>query len=67
MALVRSLLVNPEVLLIDEITAALDSESRGEVVSLLNEWLASRRRGIVGVSHDDNVKQALNGREIHLD
>lgn len=66
-ALVRSLLVNPQVLLIDEITAALDSESRGEVLSLLKEWLASQRRGIVGVSHDDNVKQVLNGQEIRLD
>jgi putative ABC transport system ATP-binding protein len=66
-ALVRSLLVNPQVLLIDEITAALDSESRGEVVSLLKQWLSSAQRGIVGVSHDDNVKQILTGQEIPLD
>lgn len=66
-ALVRSMLVNPQVLLIDEITAALDPQSRDEVALLLKEWLASKRRGIVGVSHDDNVKQGLNGQEILLD
>jgi putative ABC transport system ATP-binding protein len=66
-ALVRSILVNPQVLLIDEMTAALDSQSRDEVVSLLKEWLSSAARGIVGVSHDDNVKQVLPGQQVPLD
>ncbi|MBI5248918.1 MAG: ATP-binding cassette domain-containing protein [Desulfomonile tiedjei] len=65
-ALVRSLAVNPQILLLDEITAALDPRTRDEVVSLLKEWLLSGRRGIVGVSHDDYVKQVLTGREIFL-
>lgn len=66
-ALVRSILVNPRILLIDEITSALDSGSRDEVLSLLKEWVAAQRRAIVGVSHEDRVKQELAGQEILLD
>jgi putative ABC transport system ATP-binding protein len=65
-ALVRSMLVNPEVLLLDELTAALDEKSRDASIELLQEWLAAGRRAIIGVSHDAAVREALRGEEISL-
>ncbi|AFM25158.1 ABC transporter ATP-binding protein [Desulfomonile tiedjei] len=65
--LVRALLVDPEILLIDEITAALDRESRDEVISLIQEWLLADGRGVVAVSHDDRLKELLPGTEIVLE
>jgi putative ABC transport system ATP-binding protein len=65
-ALVRSLLVNPQVLLLDELTAALDEKSRDAVIDLIQEWLSGGRRAIVGVSHDSKVREALHGEEISL-
>jgi len=38
-ALIRALLVEPEILLLDEPTAHLDAESRIRVLSLLNKWV----------------------------
>jgi putative ABC transport system ATP-binding protein len=65
-ALVRSLLVNPTVLLLDEITASLDADSRDAALTLLKRWVCSQSRAIVGASHDEHVKQALPGPEVLL-
>ncbi len=66
-ALVRALMVNPEVLLLDEVTAALDTRSRDAVVSRLREWVASGTRGLVWVAHDDALLKLMPGTEISLD
>lgn len=56
MALLRSVLLNPAVLLLDEPTAALDDRSRRAVHAYLAEWLAGEtERGIVIVSHDGDL------------
>ncbi len=65
-ALVRSLLVNPQVLLLDELTAALDEKSRDAVIDLLQEWLCSGRRAVIGVSHDAEARETMAGEEIVL-
>ena len=65
-ALVRAMLIRPQVLLLDELTAALDSNSRDAVISLLKTWLDSHDRGIIGVTHDEVLKQLLPGEEIML-
>ena len=65
-ALVRAMLIRPQVLLLDELTAALDSNSRDAVISLLKTWLDSDDRGIIGVTHDEVLKQLLPGEEIML-
>ncbi len=62
-ALVRSILVNPAIILLDEVTASLDADSKDAALSLLKRWLASEQRAIVGVSHDERVKQVLPGVE----
>nr|WP_246627304.1 ATP-binding cassette domain-containing protein [Paenibacillus solanacearum] len=57
-ALIRSLLMCPAVLLLDEVTASLDPGSKKAVEQLLNEW--SRREGTTNmwITHDlEQVKQ----------
>ena len=52
MALIRALLVEPRILLLDEPVAALDAVSAGAVTDLICEWTAAvPGRGVVLVSH----------------
>lgn len=51
-SLVRSLLMNPEVLLLDEITASLDLGSKQKVEQLLMEWQESHHTALIWVTHD---------------
>jgi putative ABC transport system ATP-binding protein len=65
-ALVRALMGNPRVLLPDEVSAALDAETRDAVVTLLKEWVGNEDSGIVGVIHDDAVMDLLPGKVVRL-
>ncbi len=65
-ALVRALLLDPDVLLLDEPTAALDPDSRAATADLLREWISSPKRGIVGVTHDEFLRRLLPGHEVRL-
>ena len=51
-AIARTLMVEPEVLLLDEPTASLDSESQAEIEALLRALLAEADRTVVLVTHD---------------
>lgn len=58
-AILRALQLDPAILLLDEPTAALDSDSTATVEALVRRWRgASAKRGTVWVSHDaDQVRR----------
>ncbi|KYN63265.1 ABC transporter ATP-binding protein [Pantoea agglomerans] len=57
--LLRNLQFMPEVLLLDEVTSALDEENRLSVLSLINRIAAKEKVAVVRISHDVNdIQQA---------
>lgn len=51
-ALVRSLLLRPEILLLDEVTASLDMESKQAVEKLLQDWRDQEGATCISITHD---------------
>ncbi|RKN82261.1 ATP-binding cassette domain-containing protein [Paenibacillus ginsengarvi] len=58
-ALVRSMLLEPEAMLLDEVTSALDPASKRAVERLLGEWSEQRGTALLWVTHD--LEQARLG------
>ena len=65
-AIVRSLLMHPEIILFDEVTASLDPEMVREVLDLIND-LAQEGRTMILVTHELQFAQAIADRIIFLD
>jgi len=57
--LLRNLQFMPDVLLLDEVTSALDEENRLAVLSLINRIAAEEKVAVVRISHDvSDIQQA---------
>ena len=65
-AIVLSLLMHPEIILFDEVTASLDPEMVREVLELIND-LAQEGRTMILVTHELQFAQAIADRIIFLD
>jgi polar amino acid transport system ATP-binding protein len=65
-AIVRALVGDPEVLLLDEITSALDPELVGEVLSVIRE-LASRGLTMILATHEMGFARDVANRVVFLD
>lgn len=65
-AIVRALIMNPDVLLLDEITASLDPEMVREVLQVVLE-LAKEGRTMVIVTHEMEFAKAVADRVIFMD
>lgn len=65
-AIIRAMMLNPEVLLFDEPTSALDPESIGDVLSLIRE-LAERGMTIIIVTHEMSFAKEIATRVVFLD
>ncbi|MBL3593431.1 MAG: ATP-binding cassette domain-containing protein [Synergistaceae bacterium] len=68
-ALARSFLAGPTVLLLDEPTASLDEESRKALLKALRQWLeiGADERGLVLVSHRDDRAYFDRGMTLELE
>lgn len=68
LALVRALVADPQVILMDEPLAALDQKSASAVLKLVERWLNSQEgRGIVLVSHVGDFAEMPRLSVINLD
>ena len=65
-AIVRAMMMSPEVLLFDEPTSALDPESIGDVLSLIRE-LAEQGMTIIIVTHEMNFAKEIATRIVFID
>lgn len=66
-ALARTLVTDPEVLLLDEPLAALDAPTKAHIIDDLREWNRTHRIPIVYVTHSREEVFALGDRVIVLD
>ncbi|MEM6457450.1 MAG: ATP-binding cassette domain-containing protein, partial [Acidobacteriota bacterium] len=67
LCLLRALLVEPSVLLLDEPTAALDPDTAGAVEAALRAWRdAAPSRALVWVSHDPAQRRRVADRVVAL-
>ncbi|NRD70244.1 ATP-binding cassette domain-containing protein [Psychrobacter okhotskensis] len=63
----RLLQLNPQVLLLDEPTAALDSDTSAQLVYLLIDWLrGDAQRSVLWVTHDTQDIMPLADRHWHM-
>ena len=65
-AIIRAMMMDPQILLFDEPTSALDPESIGDVLSLIRE-LAERGMTIVIVTHEMNFAKEIATRVVFMD
>jgi putative ABC transport system ATP-binding protein len=62
LALIRSMLLRSEILLLDEVTASLDIRSKQSVEQLLKEWHVQELVTLIWVSHDLEQARHVSSR-----
>lgn len=65
-AIIRALIMNPDIILFDEPTSALDPEMVGEVLELIEE-IAQKGMTIIIVSHEMNFVKKIANKVIFMD
>ncbi|HEY2462033.1 MAG TPA: ATP-binding cassette domain-containing protein [Candidatus Acidoferrum sp.] len=66
-ALARSLVTSPKILLLDEPLSALDAELKTSIIADLRAWNSARQIPILYVTHSSEEADALGERTITLD
>jgi tungstate transport system ATP-binding protein len=65
-ALGRSLVLDPEVLFLDEVTASLDDAAREQVLGLIASLAAERGKSILMATHLEGIAERLKAPWVHL-
>lgn len=65
-AIIRSLMMNPDIIMFDEPTSALDPEMVGEVLDLIND-IAEKGMTLLIVSHEMNFIKKCTNRLVFID
>jgi polar amino acid transport system ATP-binding protein len=65
-AIARALAMEPEVMLFDEVTSALDPELVGEVLAVMRD-LASEGMTMMVVTHEMNFAREVSDRVVFMD
>jgi polar amino acid transport system ATP-binding protein len=65
-AIIRAMMMSPEILLFDEPTSALDPESIGDVLELIHE-VADQGMTIIIVTHEMNFAKEIASRIVFID
>ena len=65
-AIVRALCMHPEILLFDEVTAALDPEMVGEVLSVIRDLVKGGMTTVI-VSHEMGFAREISDRVLFMD
>ncbi len=66
-AMVRALLTKPDIIIADEPTAALDTESSIKLFDILNFYNVKRRLTIIWASHNRDLVKQFPGKIVHLE
>ncbi|MFA6236424.1 MAG: ATP-binding cassette domain-containing protein [Bacteriovorax sp.] len=66
-AIVRSLLTRPDVLIADEPTSSLDTDNARRLFDVFNLYNAKRGLTVVWATHNKELIKSFTGRIIHLD
>ena len=66
-AIARSLAMQPEILLLDEITSALDPELVGEVITVIKELARERNCTMIIVTHEMSLAREVSDEIIFMD
>ena len=64
--LVRAILLEPTVLLLDEITSALDAELAGRAEEVLIDWVNAGERALIWVGHDSGGRQRMGTASVKI-
>lgn len=60
-SLARALLMQPEVIICDESTSALDTNTRDSILKLLRHLMHHRNLSLILISHDENIIRQMAG------
>lgn len=66
-AIIRALLSRPDIIVCDEPTSSLDSESARKIFDILNLYNVKRKLTVIWASHNKELVKQFSGRIVHLD
>ena len=65
-ALGRALVLDPQVLFLDEVTASLDDSAREQVLALIASLASERGKSILMATHLEGIAERLKAPSVHL-